>query len=88
MFKGERIHLINFCHFTKGDNFYDFLIAFLYTEPFGKTLKEENFISRETILSFLSRPLLKMEAKTGLAEMPPLQVFSFPLIALENENFS
>ena len=51
---------MDFLQFFKGDNFCDFLFAFLHTQfssEKGSTLKGKNLLPREQILSFENRPI-------------------------------
>ena len=62
---GGWVHLI-FHLFEKGDNFDDFLFAFLHTKPLLKSspLQKERICSSwEQIHSFCSRPLFRRETK-------------------------
>lgn len=64
-----------------GDNFCDLQLAFFSSETFWNTGShiQERIASLRTVISFRSQPLTTSGAKTLLAELPPMQVYSFPL---------
>ena len=65
----------------KGDNFCDFLFAFLYTHPLlkrGLLLKERICSPWEQIFPFSVDPFSE-GSKLILSELSPLKVYPFPL---------
>ena len=73
--------------FYKGDNFHDYLFAFLHTKPLlkkGLLLKERICSQGEQILSFKSRPLFRRETKSNLT-VPSLESVSIPFKKKANQ---
>ena len=75
-----------FCHFTKGNNFCDFLFDSMITNPskMGSTVKEKNLLLEEQFFSFKSTPYFKCVfslrpfekgGKLKMTELLPLKVY-------------
>ena len=70
--------------FTKGNNFCDFLFAFIDNAALskyliGSTLKGKNLLLWEQILFFKSWPLMRWEAEKNIKELLLLKVYPFTL---------
>ena len=68
--------------FYKGDNFCDFLLIFLYTNPLlkkGSALKGKNLLPKGANSFLLEQTPFQKGGKRILTELPSLQKHQFPL---------
>ena len=72
-------------NFTKGNNFWDFLLASLDDISLPKYSQRTAFASNKANVFLLEHTPPKQEAKIKMAELLPLEVFSSALTPLHSE---